>query len=335
MRPKVRQYDKEEQFPAEDCARWDDGLLRHAGAGRVGRRGDGFDNAVHAGRSGARGRGYGGDVERDEQRRCVPIWKHGTEEQKKKYLRRCGGGNSGRVLFDGAGGGVRCGWDSGARGAARRRLQIKRHEELGVDRRRFGSVHGVCENGPGGGIARRDGVFSGADFPGFRISRYEDKMGLRSSRSAEIVFDECGVPVANRLGEEGQGLKVALEGLDGGRMGIASQAVGIAQGAIEASVKYAKQRKAFGQKIGEFQGIQWMIADMQMEIEAARGLMIMRPGCGIAERAGGERRREGEIVCERDGESRVYKAVQVHGSAGIRGRGMWRGLSRRACFDDL
>jgi len=99
------------------------------------------------------------------------------------------------------------------------------------------------------------------------------KMGLRLSRSAEIVLENCKVPAANRLGEEGQGLKIALGSLDGGRVGIASQALGLAQGALEASVKYAKQRKTFGKPIAEYQAIQWMLADMQTEIEAARMLV--------------------------------------------------------------
>ena len=105
-------------------------------------------------------------------------------------------------------------------------------------------------------------------FPGFRVARYEDKMGLRTSRSAEISFTDCQVPLENRLGEEGQGLKIALELLDGGRVGIAAQAVGIAQGALEASVAYAKERRAFGKTIGDFQAVQWMLADMQTEVEA-------------------------------------------------------------------
>ena len=154
-------------------------------------------------------------------------------------------------------------------------------------------------------------------FPGFRVARYEDKMGLRTSRSAEITFSDCEVPEANRLGEEGQGLKIALELLDGGRVGIAAQALGIAQGALEASVAYAKQRRAFGKSIGDFQAIQWMLADMQTEIEAARALVQraawMRdtgaPRVGpFASRA---KLYAGEMV------NRVaYKAVQIHGSQG-------------------
>ena len=154
-------------------------------------------------------------------------------------------------------------------------------------------------------------------FPGFRVARYEDKMGLRTSRSAEIPFSDCEVPAGNRLGEEGQGLKIALELLDGGRVGIAAQAVGIAQGAFEASVSYAKERGAFGKPIGEFQAIQWMLADMHTEIEAARALVQHAAWLRdrSAPRAGAFASRAklfaGEMV------NRVaYKAVQIHGSQG-------------------
>ena len=110
-------------------------------------------------------------------------------------------------------------------------------------------------------------------FPGFTIGRHEDKMGQRSSPSVEIILNDCEVPAANRLGEEGQGLKIALSALDGGRIGIAAQAVGLAQGALDESVKFARSRKAFGQSISEFQAIQFMLADMHTEIEAARALL--------------------------------------------------------------
>jgi alkylation response protein AidB-like acyl-CoA dehydrogenase len=98
-------------------------------------------------------------------------------------------------------------------------------------------------------------------------------MGQRSSPSVEIILDNCEVPAANRLGEEGQGLKIALSALDGGRIGIAAQAVGLAQGALDESVKFARSRKAFGKSISEFQAIQFMLADMHTEIEAARALL--------------------------------------------------------------
>ena len=155
------------------------------------------------------------------------------------------------------------------------------------------------------------------DFPGFRVSRYEDKMGLRSSRSAEIIFSDCQVPAGNRLGEEGQGLKIALEALDGGRVGIAAQAVGIAQGSLEAAVSYAKQRRAFGKSISEFQAIQFMLADMQTEIEAARGLVWQAASMRDSGSArAGAFASQAKLYASEMANRVVYKAVQIHGSTG-------------------
>jgi alkylation response protein AidB-like acyl-CoA dehydrogenase len=111
------------------------------------------------------------------------------------------------------------------------------------------------------------------DTPGFRIGRHEDKMGQRSSPSVEVLLDNCIVPASARLGEEGQGLRIALSALDNGRIGIAALAVGLAEGALDESVKYARARRAFGKSIGELQAIQWMLADMHTELEAARLLV--------------------------------------------------------------
>jgi alkylation response protein AidB-like acyl-CoA dehydrogenase len=158
-------------------------------------------------------------------------------------------------------------------------------------------------------------------FRGFRISRYEDKMGLRSSRSAEIVFADCEVPAENRLGEEGQGLKIALEALDGGRVGIAAQAVGLAQGALEAAARYAKERRAFGKTIGEFQAIQWMLADMQTEIEAARALVwqaawLRDTGPETKLSRVGAYAARAKLYASEMVNRVAYKAVQIHGSMG-------------------
>jgi butyryl-CoA dehydrogenase len=110
--------------------------------------------------------------------------------------------------------------------------------------------------------------------PGFSVSKTEDKLGLRASDTAELVFEECRLPVANRLGEEGQGFRIALSAIDGGRIGIAAQAVGIAAGAYERAVAYARERKAFGVPIGEHQMVQWMLADMSTAIYGARLLAL-------------------------------------------------------------
>src|SRR5574341_241413 len=111
------------------------------------------------------------------------------------------------------------------------------------------------------------------DKPGFQRGKKEPKLGIRASATSEIVFEDYKVPTENRLGEEGDGFKIAMTVLDAGRIGIASQALGIAEAAYEASIAYMKEREAFGQKIGEFQGIQWKIADMKMRIEASRLLI--------------------------------------------------------------
>ncbi|WP_349408854.1 acyl-CoA dehydrogenase [Pseudalkalibacillus sp. SCS-8] len=106
--------------------------------------------------------------------------------------------------------------------------------------------------------------------PGFSFGKKEKKLGIRSSPTLEIIFEDCRVPVENRLGEEGEGFKIAMQTLDGGRNGIAAQAVGIAQGALDASTNYAKERHQFGKPIGLQQGIGFKLADMATKVEAAR-----------------------------------------------------------------
>lgn len=108
------------------------------------------------------------------------------------------------------------------------------------------------------------------DIPGFTFGKKEKKMGLRASPTLEIIFDNCRIPKENLLGQEGEGFTIAMSTLDGGRNGIAAQAVGIAQGALDAAVDYAKQRHQFGQPIANFQGISFMLADCATKIEAAR-----------------------------------------------------------------
>ncbi|MGN4820975.1 acyl-CoA dehydrogenase AcdA [Bacillus cereus group sp. MYBK139-2] len=109
-----------------------------------------------------------------------------------------------------------------------------------------------------------------SDTPGFSVGKKESKLGIRSSPTTEIMFEDCRIPVENLLGEEGQGFKIAMQTLDGGRNGIAAQAVGIAQGALDASVEYARERQQFGKPIAAQQGIGFKLADMATDVEAAR-----------------------------------------------------------------
>lgn len=151
---------------------------------------------------------------------------------------------------------------------------------------------------------------------GFSVGRLEDKLGLRASDTAELNFRACGVPQENLLGGEGEGFRIAMETLDGGRIGIAGQALGIAQGCLEESLAYAKERRQFGRPIAEFQAIQWMLADMASEIDAARALTY---------RAAWLRGQGGRVTLETamaklfaaEAANRIaYKAVQIFGGYG-------------------
>lgn len=113
--------------------------------------------------------------------------------------------------------------------------------------------------------------------PGVSVGKHEDKLGIRGSSTTELIFDNAKVPAENLLGERGAGLKIALTAIDGGRLGIAAQAIGIAQAALDKSVDYAKQRKQFGRPLADFQAIQWKIADMATRIAASRALLYK--GC--------------------------------------------------------
>ena len=260
-----------------------------------------------------------------------PLWRHGNDAQRRKYLPRLA---RGEIL------GAFCLTEpqAGSDAAAIETRAVR----SGKTYRLNGTKSWVTNGGESGvylvfaktkPAAAAPGVTKNAitaflvepSFSGFRVSRYEDKMGLRSSRSAEIVFADCEVPEENRLGEEGQGLKIALEALDGGRVGIAAQAVGLAQGALEAAASYAKQRRAFGKTIGEFQAIQFMLADMHTEIEAARLLVWQAAHMRDTTRDTGPETQSTRLgafasrakLFAAEMANRVaYKAVQIHGSMG-------------------
>ena len=112
-----------------------------------------------------------------------------------------------------------------------------------------------------------------SSFPGFSVGKHEEKLGLHGSPTAEIVFTDCIVPKENLLGAEGKGFKIAMQTLDGGRIGIASQALGIAEGAIDETVAYVKERKQFGRSISAFQNTQFELAEMKARVEAAKYLV--------------------------------------------------------------
>ena len=152
--------------------------------------------------------------------------------------------------------------------------------------------------------------------PGYTVARIEEKMGQHSSDTAQILFENCRIPVANRLGEEGQGLKIALSGLEGGRIGIASQSVGMARAAFEAALRYAKDRVAFGQPIFEHQAVQHKLADMATQIEAARQLIWHAASLKDAGQPCLKEAAMAKLFASEMAEKVCSAAIQVHGGYG-------------------
>ncbi|HDG96582.1 MAG TPA: acyl-CoA dehydrogenase, partial [Desulfobacterales bacterium] len=152
--------------------------------------------------------------------------------------------------------------------------------------------------------------------PGFHVGKEEEKMGLRSSDTTELIFEDCRVPAKNLLGEEGDGFKIAMASLDGGRIGIASQSVGLAQACLDAAISYARERVQFNKPISQFQGIRWMIADMATQIEAARLLTFN----AAAMRDRGENftaaASMAKVYASEMANRVAYQALQIHGGYG-------------------
>ena len=152
--------------------------------------------------------------------------------------------------------------------------------------------------------------------PGYTVARLEDKMGQHASDTAQIVFEGCRVPVANRLGEEGMGLRIALSGLEGGRIGIASQALGMARAAFEAALAYSKTRTSFGQAIFGHQAVQFKLADMATRIEAARQLIWHAAALKDAGRPCLKEAAMAKLYASEMAERVCSDAIQVHGGYG-------------------
>lgn len=246
-----------------------------------------------------------------------PIYKYGNEEQKRRYLMPLARGE-----FIGAFAVTEpdAGSDPGSMSA--------RAEDMGDHYRVNGSKVFITNAGYAGviiliartGVEKSNRALSAfivtPDMPGFRVGRKEDKMGLRASNTVELLFDDCIVPKENLIGKEGLGFKIAMVALDSGRIGIASQSLGIARACLHEAVQYAKNRKQFGRNIGSFQAIQWMIADTATEIEAAHWLTL-----AAAERKdrGVPFTREASIAklfASEMANRAAYRALQIHGGYG-------------------
>jgi butyryl-CoA dehydrogenase len=248
---------------------------------------------------------------------CDPIYRFGTEEQKRKYLPDL---LSGKKIGSFSLTEAQAGSDSG---------NTKTTAKLEGDKWVLNGSKLFATNGAEAEVyivlastdppQKTRGVTAfiiEKGTPGFRIGKLEKKLGIRSSSTAELIFENCEIPKENLLGELNKGFKVAMVTLDGGRLGIASQALGIARASIEDAKQYAKERVQFDQPIANFQAIQWMLADMQVEYEAAwlltyRATLLKDRGLPYSTESAMAKLKSSEVCmfC-------ANKAVQIHGGYG-------------------
>jgi len=205
---------------------------------------------------------------------CAPINMFGNESQKKKYLPDLLAGKKfGSFCLSEPGSGSDAG---GMTTVAKRNgdFYILHGAKMWVTNGGYAGTYVVfAKTNHDAGSRGISAFIVEKEFPGIIIGKKENKLGLRASDTRQVTFDNCKVPAANLLGKEGEGFKYAMQILDGGRIGIGAMALGLAQAAFEKATAYSKERKAFGQQIGDFQAIRWYLADMATEIHAAR-LMV-------------------------------------------------------------
>jgi butyryl-CoA dehydrogenase len=243
--------------------------------------------------------------------------KYGTEEQKKKYLPMLA---KGEKIGAFAGTEPNAGSDLGA---------MQTTAVLKGDKYIINGDKTFITSGPEAGIiivfavtdksAGPKGISAfiiESNFKGYKVGSIFEKLGINASKTSELLFENMEVPKENLLGKEGEGFKIALATLDGGRIGIASQAVGIAQAALDESIEYSKQRQQFGKPLAKMQAIQWMIADMATRIEASRHLVY---NASYKKDLGGRFSKEAAMAKLFASETAVesaIKAVQIHGGYG-------------------
>ena len=246
------------------------------------------------------------------------IWIAGTEEHKRKYISKLATGE-----FIGAWGLTEPGSGSDAGGA---RCSAVRKKDQWI----LNGTKTFCTNGH---YADAVVVIAVTDktahthgltafivekgTKGFRPGKKENKLGLRASDTAELIFEDCAIPAANMLGKEGDGFVDAMKVLDGGRISIAALSLGMAQGAFEAALKYSKQRKQFGKAIGEFQAIQWKLADMATEIEAARLLTLRAAAMKDAGHKTTQESSMAKLFASEVAVKCANECVQIHGGYGF------------------
>jgi butyryl-CoA dehydrogenase len=248
---------------------------------------------------------------------CDPIHRYGTPEQKKQFLQPFARGEKiGCYALTEP--------QAGSNAAALQTKAVQKGDSYVINGTKAWITNGGAADAaivyvntdPAKGEKGITAIVVEKGTPGFKAGKEEKKLGIHATACCELVFSDCVVPVANRIGNEGEGYKVALSTLDGGRIGIASQATGIAQGAFDAALKWSQERMAFGHPISQFQAIQFMLADMATEIDAAR-LLVRKAawkqdsGARFSLEAATAKLFASEMA------TRVtHKAIQIHGAYG-------------------
>ena len=246
-----------------------------------------------------------------------PIYKFGTDAQKDRYLPDMA---SGRRLGAFALTEPAAGTDAGA-GTCTALLKgdeyVLNGSKIFITNAPFAEVYIVfAKTDPAKGTRGMSAFIVEKDTPGFSVGEAEHKLGIRGSSTPPLYFTDCHIPDDALLGGEGYGFKVAMQTLDGGRIGIAAQALGIAQAALDASVAYAKERVQFGKPIANLQAIQWMIADMATEIDAARLLVYRAASCVDNGRPYSTEGAMAKLFASETATRVAGKAIQIHGGYG-------------------
>ena len=253
---------------------------------------------------------------------CGPLMIAGTSDQKERFLRPMAAGEvigAYGLTEPGAGS------DAGGTRTTARREETPDGDSWVIDGgKRFitnaGQAGTYVVTARTGTTAKGDAEISAfilpATTPGFSVGRVEDKMGLHASATGELVFDGCRIPAGNLLGSQGDGFRMFLKVLDGGRISIAAMALGIAQGAYESAVAYAKERQQFGRPIGTFEGVAFMVADMATELEAACALVYRAAWQKDEGRDYGLAAAQAKLYASEVSSRVTNAAIQVHGGYG-------------------
>jgi len=240
-----------------------------------------------------------------------------TEEQKKKYLPRMAADTVGAYALSEAGSGSDA-------FALTTRAELKGSEYILNGRKLWitnGKEAGIfilfATIDPAAGYKGVTGFIVEKDFPGFTVGKKEDKLGIRASSTCELILEDCRVPQENVLGEPGKGYKIAIETLNEGRIGIGAQMVGLARGAWEHALQYSKERKQFGKAIGDFQGVQFQLAQMATDIEAARMLLYNAARMKDARMNFVKEAAMTKLFCSQVAERVASLAIEIYGGYGF------------------